>query len=86
MTDIWFSSDANITDRNLAKFITLLPASNMTPFGARLLSFVTQSSLSLQGSPVENADKNSCSAFYRGHVEKRVHLLLGLPGASPRKF
>ena len=31
--------------------------------GARLLSFVTQSSLSLQGSPVENADKNSCSAF-----------------------
>ena len=31
MTGIWFSSDANITDRNLAKFITLLPASNMRP-------------------------------------------------------
>ena len=60
---IWFSSDANITDRNLAKFITLLPASNVTPLGGKLLSFVTQSSLSLQGSPVENADKNSCSAF-----------------------
>ena len=79
MTGIWFSSDANITDRDLAKFITLLPASNMTPLW---LSFVTQSSLSLQGSPVENADKN----FYRGKVEKRAHLLLGLPGASPRKF
>ena len=63
MTGIWFSSDANITDRNLAKFKTLLPASNMTPLGVRLLSFVTQSSLSLHGSPVENADKNSCSAF-----------------------
>ena len=35
MTGIWFSSDANITDRNLAKFITLLPASNMTPLGGK---------------------------------------------------
>ena len=35
MAGIWFSSDANITDRNLAKFITLLPASNMTPLGGK---------------------------------------------------
>ena len=35
MTGFWFSSDANITDRNLAKFITLLPASNMTPLGGK---------------------------------------------------
>ena len=35
MTGIWFSSDSNITDRNLAKFITLLPASNMTPLGGK---------------------------------------------------
>ena len=35
MTGIWFSSDANVTDRNLAKFITLLPASNMTPLGGK---------------------------------------------------
>ena len=38
MTGIWFSSDANITDRNLAKFTTLLPASNMTPLGCFHLS------------------------------------------------
>ena len=38
MTGIWFSSDANITDRNLAKFIALLPASNMTPQGCFHLS------------------------------------------------
>ena len=47
MTGIWFSSDANITDRNLAKFITLLPASNMTPlwgkaaFICHAIQFVT---------------------------------------------
>ena len=35
MMGIWFSSDANITDRNLAKFRTLVPASNMTPLGAK---------------------------------------------------
>ena len=35
MTGIWFSSNANITDRNLAKFITLLPTSNMTPLGGK---------------------------------------------------
>ena len=37
MTGIWFSSDANITDRNLAKFITLLPASNMTSLGGNAI-------------------------------------------------
>ena len=86
MTDIWFSSDANITARNLAKFITLLPASNMTPFGGKAAFICHAIQFVTAGSPVENADKNSCSAFYRGHVEKRAHLLLGLPGASPRKF
>ena len=35
MTGIWFYSDANITDKNLAKFLTLLLASNMTPLGGK---------------------------------------------------